>query len=86
VLDAWSPHNVTVRCSCGQFSCGISDHIWTVKTEGIWTPDARGIIGSLSPSYNWLNDPHDASRGSHLHDFVVRVPILGEAALHLVAA
>jgi hypothetical protein len=70
-----TPHNVTVRCKCGAVACGISDHIWTVTARD-------GDRVTLSPSFNWLVDPGDPSKGSHLHDFVTNVPVVKIGALH----
>ena len=62
-----TPHSVIFRCTCGEVATGVRDHIWTL------TPNDDGTV-SLSPSVNWLNDPKDASKGSHLHEFT-RAPV-----------
>lgn len=77
------PHQVDVRCACRtepplKIAGGVRPHIWTLTVHEDGT-------GSLSPSWDWLDDPGDRSKGSHLHEFVQRVPIVTVAQLHGVA-
>lgn len=63
-----TPHQVTARCACGEIACGTSEHIWSVASRvggRVW----------LTPSFNWLVDPRDPSKGSHLHEHVEGVPV-----------
>lgn len=63
-----APHNVIFRCACGAVASGKTDHIWSVTDHGDGS-------ASLSPSVNWLVDPQDPSKGSHLHEFATHVPV-----------
>lgn len=74
-----TPHNVAARCACRtepplMIASGRTDHIWTLQRAG--------DRGTLSPSFDWLIDPRDPSKGSHLHEFVVDVPIVSIGVLH----
>jgi ribosomal protein L37E len=62
-----APHNIVAYCACGETATGMTDHIWTVTARD-------GDRLTLSPSFNWLHDPSDASNGSHLHEYVVGIP------------
>lgn len=62
-----TPHNIVVRCVCGNSATGKKEHIWTLTRDG--------EFATLQPSFNWLNDPMDESKGSHLHEFVTSVPL-----------
>lgn len=68
-----TPHQVIARCACGQTATGMTDHIWTLTRDG--------DRATFSPSFNWLVDPQDPSKGSHLHEFLNGVPILNLSAL-----
>lgn len=69
-----SPHQVVVRCSCGQTAAGREDHTWTAAIS------ADETTVSLKPSFNWLNDPADPSAGSHLHEFARGVALVTTVA------
>lgn len=62
-----TPHNVVVYCACGKTATGRTDHIWSITARD-------GDLVTLSPSFNWLEDPSDPSKGSHVHEFVQRIP------------
>lgn len=61
-----TPHNVIAKCACGVTATGKTPHTWTVT-------ERNGDRISLSPSFAWMNDPSDPSKGEHLHEFVNQV-------------
>lgn len=63
-----TPHQVIFRCSCGQSATGRTDHIWLLEEHD-------GGLVSFTPSVNWLLDPKDASKGSHVHEFAQNVRV-----------
>lgn len=65
---AMTPHNVIALCACGERASGMADHTWVISAR-------VGDLVWLTPSFNWLTDPRDPSKGSHLHEFVQGVPI-----------
>jgi hypothetical protein len=88
-LTAWecpqcgstTPHNVIAYCACGKNATGVSSHIWTITRKERAYPDASTFPSDslvwLSPSFNWLNDPKDPSKGSHLHESISGVLVEG---------
>jgi hypothetical protein len=75
-----TPHNVIARCACGRVASGRTDHIWTIVAD-VLSLEVQHLV-ALSPSFDWLNDPSDPAKGSHLHEYVQGVPLLklGELA------
>jgi hypothetical protein len=71
-----TPHNIVAKCGCGQTAAGMTPHIWTV------TERAGENLVTLMPSFNWLNDPRDPSKGSHLHENVSRIPVMHMDEMH----
>lgn len=63
-----TPHNVIAYCACGKNAVGKTDHIWKVTARA-------GDRVTLTPSFNWLNDPADAAKGSHVHESVALVTL-----------
>lgn len=58
-----TPHNVIVKCSCGQTATGKDPHIWTITSR-------KHNRVSFMPSFDWQE-----GEGSHLHEFLNDVPI-----------
>lgn len=62
------PHQLIFKCSCGKTAAGKKDHTWTLVRN------TDGTV-NISPSVNWMNDPGDDSKGSHLHYYANNVPV-----------
>lgn len=74
--DKNRPHNVVVKCTCGETATGKTAHIWAVTSRkpGLPGTEIRAFV-SLAPSFDW-------SSVHPVHEFLTDAPLVGIAELY----